>query len=151
MLLDRGELEREEISLFSIRQWLRDHPDEAEALLHENPSFVFFRLVEKVGNGPTGTMEVPLTPQRSVAVDPGIVPLGVPMWLMTNFPGEPEQDYRRLVLAQDTGGAIKGGVRADVFWGHGDAAERAAGVMKEKGRLIIFLPKLRAVDGDSAR
>ena len=143
VLLERGELKREEISLFTIRQWLRDNPARAEELLYRNPSYVFFVLRESPdpGAGPLGSLNVPLTPQRSVAIDPAVVNLGVPLWLSTNFPGEPKRPYRRLVLAQDTGGAIKGALRADLFWGHGAQAERAAGTMQESGDLIVLLPK----------
>lgn len=151
VLLQRGELELEEISLFSIRQWLRENTEAAEELLHQNPSYVFFRLDEELGDGPLGALRVPLTAQRSVAVDPNLVPLGSPLWLMTNYPGDPERKYHRLMLAQDTGGAIKGAVRADVFWGHGNEAEQAAGVMKEKGRIIVFLPKATAQLGSASQ
>ena len=152
VLLARNQLTREEISLFSIRQWLRDHPARAEELLFSNPSYVFFVLREDSGDGllsdgPLGSLNVPLTAQRSIAIDPAVVDLGVPLWLSTNFPGDPERPYRRLVLAQDTGGAIKGALRADLFWGHGAPAERAAGIMKESGSLIVLLPKTVAADG----
>lgn len=148
VLLEWNELELEEISLFTIRQWLRDNPERAEALLFRNPSYVFFTLREDIANGPIGTLGIPLTSERSIAVDPAVVPLGVPIWLSTTFPGEPNRPYRRLVLAQDTGGAIKGSHRADLFWGHGDRAERAAGVMRERGSLIVLLP--RASGGEVA-
>ena len=148
VLLERGELKREEISLFTIRQWLRDNPARAEELLFRNPSYVFFVLRENPGDGPFGSLNVPLTPQRSIAIDPAVVDLGVPLWLSTNFPGDPKRPYRRLVLAQDTGGAIKGALRADLFWGYGAQAERAAGTMKESGRLIVLLPKAAAGDNE---
>lgn len=147
VLLERGELKQEEISLFTIRQWLRDHPARAEALLFGNPSYVFFVLRENPGDGPIGSLNVPLTPQRSIAIDPKLVDLGAPVWLSTNFPGDPARPYQRLVLAQDTGGAIKGALRADLFWGHGDGAERAAGIMKERGSLIVLLPNAAAEGG----
>ncbi len=152
VLLARNELKREAISLFTIRQWLRDHPQRAEELLFSNPSYVFFVLRENPDNrsgedssnrfddGPVGSLNVPLTQQRSIAIDPTLVGLGLPMWLSTNFPGDPKRPYRRLVFAQDTGGAIQGVLRADLFWGHGNLAERAAGIMKERGSLIVLLP-----------
>ena len=147
-LLARGELTRAEISLFTIRQWLRDNPQRAEELLFRNPSYVFFGLRDEPGmdgdDGPVGALNVPLTAQRSIAIDPEVVKLGVPMWLSTNFPGDPTRPYQRLVLAQDSGGAIKGALRADLFWGHGDDAERAAGIMQERGSLIVLLPKTGA-------
>ena len=141
VLLEQGALEREEISLFTIRQWLRDNPAQAEHLLNKNPSYIFFELREDVGEGPVGSLNVPLTAQRSIAIDPETVPLGSLVWLQTNLPGAPEIPYNRLVIAQDTGGAIKGPVRADLFWGHGDYAENNAGIMKERGRMLVLLPR----------
>ncbi len=141
ILLQEGELSRQEITLFSIRQWLDENPDKAEWLLNRNPSYVFFELRNNPGNGPIGSLNVPLTPQRSLAIDPKLVKLGTPLWLMTNYPGHPEKPYNRLVVAQDTGGAIKGTLRADLFWGHGEDAERAAGIMKESGRFIVLQPR----------
>jgi membrane-bound lytic murein transglycosylase A len=141
ILLKQGELEREEISLFSIRQWLRDHPEKAVKLLNENPSYIFFVLRDAPEQGPIGSLNTPLTAQRSIAIDPKFVQLGTPIWLSTNYPGQPDREYQRLVIAQDTGGAIKGTLRADLFWGHGDLAEQSAGVMKEQGSMVILLPK----------
>ena len=141
ILLETGELEREEISLFSIRKWLQDHPERAEQLLNENPSYIFFTLREGGLAGPIGSMNVPLTGGRSLAIDPKVVSLGTPVWLMTNEPGRPSSPYHRLLIAQDTGGAIKGALRADVFFGYGPQAEQAAGIMKEPGRLIVLIPR----------
>jgi len=141
ILLDQGELSRDEISLFTIRQWLDDNPDKADELLFANPSYVFFTLREEVANGPIGSLNVPLTAQRSIAIDPKVVALGTPIWLQTNVPGNPETPYHRLVIAQDTGGAIKGPLRADLFWGHGEEAERNAGIMKEQGTMVVLLPR----------
>ena len=141
LLLEQGELAREEISLFTIREWLVNNPDRAEELLNQNPSYVFFVLREQVGKGPVGSLNVPLTAERSIAIDPKLVDLGTPIWLSTNLPGQPEAPYRRLVIAQDTGGAIKGPLRADLFWGHGEQAERSAGIMKESGSMAVLLPK----------
>ncbi len=109
--------------------------------MFRNPRYVFFRLRETPEDGPLGALTIPLTPQRSIAIDPKLTGLGVPLWLSTNFPGVPDRPYRRLVFAQDTGGAIVGELRADLFWGHGEPAERAAGIMKERGSLIVLLPK----------
>ncbi len=141
ILLEQGELERDEISLFSIRQWLLDNPEKAANLLNENPSYIFFVLRDTPEKGPVGSLNTPLTAERSIAIDPKLVKLGTPIWLNTNHPGEPGQKYQRLVIAQDTGGAIKGTLRADLFWGHGTYAERSAGIMKEKGSMIVLLPK----------
>lgn len=139
-LIDTGELDREDVDLFSIRQWLRQHPDRARALLHHNPRYVFFRLGVASSIGPTGALNVPLTAGRSMAVDPDAIPLGVPIWLETSSPGRPDTPLNRLMMAQDTGGAIKGYNRGDVFWGSGDTAERNAGRMKQPGRMFVLLP-----------
>ncbi len=144
ILMEQGHLKPEEISLFTLRQWLRDNPDKAGNLLNANPSYVFFVLRELIGAGPTGSMNVPLTTERSIAIDPELVRLGTPIWLATNYPGQPGRNYARLVFAQDTGGAIKGALRADLFWGHGEYAEQSAGIMQEKGRLIVLLPRSKA-------
>jgi membrane-bound lytic murein transglycosylase A len=146
-LVARGALAREEVNLDSIRVWLAAHPDEAEDVLNSNPSFVFFALREPPAetsvDGPLGSLNVALTPQRSAAVDPSFIALGSPLWLDTTLPGAEPRPYRRLLFAQDTGGAIKGPVRADVFFGHGPAAERLAGHMKQPGRLYVLLPQAR--------
>ncbi|MEM6987915.1 MAG: murein transglycosylase A, partial [Pseudomonadota bacterium] len=106
-LVERDALPLEDVSLFTIRQWLADNPSEAQALLNENPSYVFFtRRGSKSAAGPLGTLGVPLTPERSIAVDPRVVPLGSLVWLDTRL--EDDSVYRRLMLAQDTGGAIAG-------------------------------------------
>lgn len=140
-LVDRGALTLEEVSLQSIRSWLVTHPEEAEAVMSTNPSFVFFRELE--GEGPLGTLGVALTPGRSLAVDRSQLPLGAPIWIDALAPrpsGDGDRPLRRLMVAQDTGGAIKGPVRGDVFWGHGDEAEAVAGRMKHEGRMWLLLP-----------
>jgi membrane-bound lytic murein transglycosylase A len=139
-LIERGELTRENVSMQAVRDWLRAHPSEARSVMDENARYIFFREVE---DGPTGTQGVPLTPGRSLAVDAALLPLGVPLWLDTTWPaGTPAaaQPLRRLVVAQDTGNAIKGAVRGDVFWGTGDAALAIAGPMKQRGRYFLLLP-----------
>ncbi|MEW8014627.1 MAG: murein transglycosylase A [Candidatus Sedimenticola endophacoides] len=141
-LIEWGELQREEVSLPSIRAWLRANPRRATGLLNENPSYVFFTLREDRGEGPRGSLNVPLTRERSAAVDRAVIPLGTPIWLSTTLPGEgAATPYRRLLFAQDTGGAINGPVRADVFFGDGTRAERLAGNMKQPGRLFALLPR----------
>ena len=132
LLAERSEIPREEVTLQSIKAWLRAHPDRAAALMRENPSYVFFREIE--GEGPIGTQGVALVPGRSLAVDRNFVPLGAPLWLDAG-PG-----LRRLVVAQDTGGAIRGPVRGDLFWGAGAQAEEKAGMMKAKGTYYLLLP-----------
>ncbi|HVS13069.1 MAG TPA: murein transglycosylase A [Thermoanaerobaculia bacterium] len=140
-LIERGEIPREEISLQSIRAWLRSHPEEAEDVMSLNRSYVFFRVLE--GEGPIGSLGVALTPGRSLAVDRRFLPLGAPVWLDATAPdpaGPGELPLRRLLVAQDTGGAIRGPVRGDVFWGAGEEAEEVAGRMKSEGRLYLMLP-----------
>lgn len=143
LLIERGAIPREEISLFTIRDWLRGNPEQAAALLAENRSYIFFRLRESSDENPVGSLNVPLTPGRSIAVDPTTIPLGSPVWLDTTYPGKDGAALRRLVLAQDTGGAIKGYARADLFWGNGDEAERLAGEMKQDASLYVLLPRIR--------
>lgn len=147
-LIERGALEPDGVSAQSIKQWLRDHPAEAPAILRSNPSQVFFRELPALPlagpgepePGPPGSLGVPLTPLRSLAVDRRHVPLGSLVYLDTVHPvdGRPLQ---QLMAAQDTGGAITGAVRADFFWGFGPAAEEAAGKMKSPGRLWLLWPK----------
>jgi len=141
ILIERGEIPRGKISLFSIRAWLRAHPDQANALLASNRSYVFFQRRESADEHARGSLNVPLTPGRSIAVDRRNIPLGAPVWLDTTFPGEAGRPLRRLTLAQDTGGAIKGYARADLFWGSGPEAERLAGEMKQEARLFVLLPR----------
>ena len=138
-LVERGIIPKSRISMQSIRAWLKAHPRQGARLMASNPSFIFFRAVE--GDGPTGAQGVALTPGRSLAVDRRFVPLGVPVWLDTTDPVDPTRSLRRLVVAQDTGGAIKGPVRGDLFWGFGAAAAERAGPMKQKGRYYLLLPK----------
>lgn len=140
-LIEMNEIKREDVSLSSIKQWLKDNPDRAEALLNKNPSYVFFTLRDKVEEGPTGSLNVPLTAERSLAIDPKFVKLGAPIWLNTSYPGTEKRPLQKLVIAQDTGGAIKGQLRADLFWGTGDRAEQMAGNMKQKGEMYILIPK----------
>ena len=138
-LIERGELTRETVSLQSIRAWLADHPDEAEDLMNRNPSYVFFRAIE--GDGPIGAEGVALTSGRSLAVDRTLIPFGLPVWLATDAPSERHPPIRRLVMAQDTGGAIRGPVRGDLFWGNGTEAEYHAGHMQAQGRYWLLLPR----------
>lgn len=128
-------------SMPAIRAWLKAHPEEGRTLLGRNPRYIFYGF-NTGGEGPLGTEGVALTPERSLAVDPRFVPLGAPVWVDSIDPaGRP---LRRLMVAQDTGAAIKGPVRGDVFWGAGEAAFQVAGKMKSPGRLVLFLPKSRS-------
>ncbi|MDD4881470.1 MAG: murein transglycosylase A [Gallionellaceae bacterium] len=139
-LVERGELTLDKASMQGIKDWAREHPDRLPELLATNPSYVFFRELPNQDGGPLGALGVPITPERSIAVDPRATPLGAPVWLATTRPNSSEA-LNRLVLAQDTGGAIKGNVRADLFWGFGDDAGRLAGAMKQKGRMWLLLPR----------
>jgi membrane-bound lytic murein transglycosylase A len=139
LLVERGELKLEEASMQGIQAWARANPGRLDELLNANPSYVFFREVPNSNDGPVGALGVPLTAERSIAVDPRSVPLGVPVFLATTRPNS-VQAMNRLVMAQDTGGAIKGAVRADFFWGFGKIAGEAAGRMKQSGRLWLLLP-----------
>ena len=145
-LIEWGELSKEEVSMFTIRQWLEEHPDRVKELFNQNPSYVFFTIKEDTGKGPRGSLNVPLTAERSAAVDRTRIPLGTPIWLSTSLPPEVGTEsnsepvpYRRLLFAQDTGGAINGPVRADVFFGNGERAEQLAGTMKQSGVLFALL------------
>ena len=141
VLIEMGELEKEEVTLFTIRDWLKTNPDRLNEVLSKNPSYVFFELRDAQANGPTGALNVALTPRRSIAVDRNVIPLGAPVWLQTTLPNEAQSPLNQLMLAQDTGGAIKGHVRADVFWGRGGEAEEMAGLMKQQGELFVLLPR----------
>lgn len=138
-LVARGALAKEDVSMQSIRAWLEANPAQAAAIMNTNPSYVFFRRLE--GEGPLGAQGVALTPGRSLAVDRTFIAYGVPLWLDAQDPLEAKTRIRRLMVAQDTGGAIRGPVRGDVFWGHGADAEQRAGLMKSPGRYWLLLPK----------
>lgn len=140
ILLDHGKIAPGDTTMQTIRAWLKAHPREAPALMAENPRYVFFRFLN--GDGPVGAAGVALTPGRSLAVDPHFVPLGVPLWLDSSDPdGQPLQ---RLMIAQDSGAAIKGPVRGDVYWGPGEAAFDKAGRMKSSGSYYLLLPRERS-------
>lgn len=149
-LIEIGALEREEVSLQSIRAWLKAHPEAAETIMARNHAYVFFEERPELDpdDGPIGTQGVSLTGGRSLAVDLRYIPLGAPVWLETTAPSpDGERPLKRLMVAQDTGGAIKGVVRGDVFWGAGDHAEAIAGRMKSRGRYVLFLPRSLAPVG----
>jgi membrane-bound lytic murein transglycosylase A len=139
-LIEKGEITPDKASMQGIKEWGRKNPERLPDLLNANPSYVFFRELPSQGSGPMGALGVPLTGERSIAVDPRGVPLGAPVWLATSRPNAREA-MNRLVLAQDTGSAIRGNVRADYFWGYGEDAGRLAGAMKQKGRMWLLLPR----------
>jgi membrane-bound lytic murein transglycosylase A len=141
-LVDLKEMTADQASAQSIRLWIDSHPQRLREVLNANPSVVFFRE-ERLADpeaGPVGALGVPLTPGRSIAVDPQFVPLGAPVFLATTQPAS-DEPLRKLVMAQDTGGAIRGKIRADLFWGFGDAAGESAGRMRQQGRMWILWPR----------
>lgn len=144
-LIDQGEITIEHASMQGIKEWAQMNPQRLDELLNQNPSMVFFRELPLTGKGPPGAMGIPLTPERSLAVDPRYIPLGVPVWLATTRPNS-DQALTRLMLAQDTGGAIRGAVRGDFYWGSGKDAGNLAGKMRQTGRLWVLMPKGYAPD-----
>jgi membrane-bound lytic murein transglycosylase A len=139
-LVERGELTLDKASMQGIKEWVRRNPGKLTDLLNVNASYVFFRELPNQLAGPLGALGVPLTAGRSLAVDPRTIPLGAPVFLSTTWPNE-AKPLQRLMLAQDTGGAIKGTVRADFFWGFGHDAGKQAGSMKQQGRMWVLLPR----------
>jgi membrane-bound lytic murein transglycosylase A len=141
-LVQRGVYDAHQVSAEVIKNWVRRNPAEGEELLLHNGSYVFFREVSHVAadKGPLGAMNRSVTTMRTVAVDPAFTPLGAPVWIEKDG----ETPLRRLMIAQDTGSAIKGAQRADVFFGTGDAAGQAAGKLKDPGRMIVLMPIQRA-------
>jgi membrane-bound lytic murein transglycosylase A len=146
-LVEQGELKIEQASMQGIKTWGAANPAKLETLLNQNPSYVFFRELPNTESGqtsdmdgPVGALGVPLTPERSIAVDPSRIPLGAPVFLATTWPNS-TQPLQRLVLAQDTGGAIRGAVRADYFWGFGEVAGAQAGRMRQSARMWVLLPR----------
>ncbi|MCK5374250.1 MAG: MltA domain-containing protein [Alphaproteobacteria bacterium] len=148
-LIKRGELTKENVSMQTIRSWLESNPNQANEIMNTNKSYVFFRTLDK--EGPIGAEGTVLTPLRSLAIDRVLISYGTPLWLSTqtqnNISSEQPSDapdipaLNRMMIAQDTGGAITGPVRGDVFWGHGKKAETMAGYMNAKGRYWVMLPK----------
>lgn len=141
-LVRRGVYQPHQVSAQVIQSWVRRNPAAGQTLLHHNPSYVFFREVEidDPDLGPLGAMNRNITPHRTIAVDPDFTPLGAPVWIEKDGDGP----IRRLMIAQDTGGAIQGAQRADIFFGFGDEAGEAAGVIRDPGRMMVLLPIERA-------
>jgi len=144
-MIERGFLSREEMSMQGIRRYLTEKPEVVDEVLNHNPSYVFFR---QVGEGPLGSLGVLLTPGRSVALDPKVFPRGALGFISSQKPVVNGQGdivawtkFSRFVLHQDSGGAIKGAGRADIFWGRGPYAELAAGHMQHEGDLYILIKK----------
>lgn len=138
VLVARGVFAPEQVSAAAIRDWVNANGDAGRALLWENESYVFFREVSEVpaDQGPLGTMNASITAGRSIAVDPAFTPLGAPVWIEKTG----KEPMHRLMIAQDTGGAIKGAQRADIYFGTGDAAGAQAGQIKDGGRMVVLLP-----------
>ncbi len=141
-LVDQGAFPLEEANMPAIRRWLTANPARLDEVLDSNPSVVFFREapLDDPSIGPKGAQAVPLTAGRSIAVDPSFLPLGAPMFLATTDPTT-KLPLRRLVVAQDTGGAIRGPIRADLFFGFGSSAGEQAGTMKYDGEMWVLWPK----------
>lgn len=141
-LVERGELTLEQASAQGIKAWIAGHPTRMQELFNVNPSYVFFKE-ERLPDpkvGPKGSLGVALTPQRSVAIDATQLPQGAPVFLSTTQPNS-DIPLQRLVMAQDTGGAIRGAIRVDYFFGFGAEAAENAGRMKQRGAIWVLLPK----------
>ncbi|NIQ40176.1 MAG: transglycosylase [Proteobacteria bacterium] len=145
LLIERGEVSRKEMSMQRIRSYLQDNPDKMDETLFHDPSYTFFRVVEK---GPLGNINIPLTTGRSIATDSRLFPKGALAFIITEKPviddkGEITEwsQFSRFVVNQDTGGAIRGPARVDLFWGEGEVAEISAGNMKQKGKLFFLMAK----------
>jgi membrane-bound lytic murein transglycosylase A len=139
---DEGLLPKDQINFYTIRQWLYDHPERAFELMQRNPSYVFFKRLDVTGA--VGAVGAVLTKQRSLAVDNNYIPYGLPLFVETELPALPQAQptvFQRLAIAQDTGGAIKSPVRADIFFGEGSQAEYLAGYMKGRGVYSLLVPK----------
>ena len=137
-LIRRGTFQPHQVSAQAIRNWVRRNPSAGAELLRFNPSYVFFREVSQVPSelGPLGAMNRSITAGRSIAVDPAYTPLGAPVWIEKDG----RNPLRKLVIAQDTGAAIKGAQRADIFVGTGEDAGKAAGEIRDPGRMVVLLP-----------
>jgi membrane-bound lytic murein transglycosylase A len=154
LLAERMGLPPKAVTMQAIRAWLAAHPEEAPVLMSANASYVFF-AEQEVGDpalGPQGAQGVPLTPGRSLALDAGVPALGLPVYIETTLPtGAPPEPFRRLMVAQDVGGAIRGAVRGDIFFGFGAEAEALAGAMNAQGQLTVLLPHPVAARLEAAR
>lgn len=141
ILIANGALTKKTVSMQTIKSWLASHPEQVNFILNHDASYIFFQRLK--GNSPYGAEGVPLTPERTLAVDTRYIPLGVPIWLSTHVPSTnaTPNSYQRLMMAQDTGGAIKGVIRADIYFGAGEDAAFKAGNMQYSGKYWLLLPK----------
>ena len=151
LLIDQGVYTPEEMSMDKIREFMEANPDEGNALREKNRSFVFFSETQL---GPTdecvGAQGIPLTPWRSLAVDPSMHVYGTPIWIDAKFPitGDlPQDTFQHLMFAQDTGSAIRGAARADIYFGHGEDTPHIAGRIKQFGKFVMLMPKDVSVSG----
>ena len=140
LLVQRGDLPLEKASMQGIKQWGQENPSKLPALLQQNARYVFFRELPADLSGPIGALGVPLTAGRSIAIDPLSIPQGAPVFLATTWPNT-NKPLNRLMVAQDVGSAIKGGIRADFFWGFGHEAGNQAGRMKQSGKMWVLMPR----------
>ncbi len=138
-LIDIGAVAREDMSMPAIRDYLLENSDDAQDIMNKNASYIFFHELTETA-GPLGAEGVPLTERRSLAVDRRVFPYGLPVWVDIDGVFDANDRIRRLMVAQDTGGAIRGAVRGDFFWGYGEEAENFAGHMKSRGRYWVLLP-----------
>jgi membrane-bound lytic murein transglycosylase A len=142
-LLDRGEITRATATMQGIQAWAKKNPHRVQEMLNANPRYVFFREMPAnpdANIGPIGALGVPLTSERSIAIDTKALPLGAPVYIATTYPLT-QKPLQRLMMAQDTGTAIVGAVRADFYWGSGDQAGEYAGRMKQHCRMWVFMPR----------
>jgi len=139
-LVEMGAFTLDQASMQSIKTWAKQNPDQLDMMLEQNASYVFFRVLPTDLSAPLGALGVPLTNEYSLAVDTRTIPLGAPVFLSTTYPSTSDP-LNRLMLAQDTGGAIKGAVRGDFFWGFGDQAGAQAGRMKQAGQMWVLFPR----------
>lgn len=152
VIVTEGHVPLEQLSLARLKSWLRENPAHAQRIMHMNRSYVFFRHAQELPaeSGPIGGAGLPLTPFRSLAVDRGIWPYGLPVWLEVDLPPDPEGDtpgmpFRQLLVADDTGSAIVGPARGDLFHGSGEVAGRRAGALRHPSRFVVLWPRDRAL------
>lgn len=153
ILREEGYVPEEKLDFFGIRQWFYDNPDKAASMMQRNPSYIFF--ARQADAPPRGSIGVALTPKRSLAVDPRYIPYGLPLFLQTTLPQQDESGkmsaFSKLLIAQDTGSAIIGPIRGDIFFGYGRQAEFYAGMLKSQGRYTLLVPKTVAYQLEKAQ
>ena len=147
VLVQRGEMDLESMTLAKLMGWLKDNPGPAKDLMRQNQSYIFFREADELApeDGPIGGSGIPLVPGRSLAVDRSLWAYGLPFWLEGELPFslEKAEPLRRLMIAQDTGSAIVGPARGDFFFGSGEEAGVRAGLLRHTTRFVVLQPKAR--------